>query len=84
MIRIYRVAIYVHRDAQRTMLYVGQAIISYDQPWLVLEWEDEARGIPKKRLPLDADLLVKSPPQDAGVDADWSYIVDMKPLRKLH
>lgn len=66
------------------MLYVGQAILSYDQAWLVLEWEDESRGIPKKRLPLDHDLLVKSPPLDEGVEADWSYIVDMKPLRKLH
>ena len=66
------------------MLYIGQAIISYDQAWLVLEWEDEARGIPKKRLPLDPDLLVKAPPTEEGVNADWSYIVDMKPLRKLH
>ncbi|SEL52085.1 hypothetical protein SAMN05428989_1835 [Pseudoxanthomonas sp. GM95] len=82
--RIYRVAIYVHRDGQRTMLYVGQAIVSYGQPWLVLEWENEEIGIPRKRLPLDPDLLLKQPPLEEGVEADWSYNVDMKPLRKLH
>ncbi|SEL17341.1 hypothetical protein SAMN05428989_1605 [Pseudoxanthomonas sp. GM95] len=79
--RVFTVAICVSRQGQCTLLYVGKAIETPGQAWLVLEW-DRSGMQALKRLPLTAKLLQKHPPVGHGVEANWTYIVPM-PRPKL-
>lgn len=78
----YKVAIYVRRAGAMTLLYIGDAVLTDGQAALVLEWDPARPGVALQTLALEPALLVRTPPHDPAVRADWCYIVDMP--RTMH
>ncbi|RXQ99939.1 hypothetical protein [Pseudoxanthomonas composti] len=73
--QIHTVAIYVDRGDGREVVYVGDAIEIGGEAWLVLTWDCDEKNYPVEKLPLDVTLLVREPPPDANVIADWHVLV---------
>ncbi|MET0288321.1 MAG: hypothetical protein ABW178_01695 [Pseudoxanthomonas sp.] len=81
--RIYSVAVYIEKSDTRGVVYVGDAVIIGDDAWLVLTWDSDDKLYPVEKLPLDEGRLIRSPPPDIAVEADWYYVITMSPPRRL-
>lgn len=75
--RLHKVAIFIEgNSSQRTLLYIGDAITAEGHAWLILENTGQRLG-DAHRLLLDERCLVRAPPADPDIQADWSFVVQM-------
>jgi hypothetical protein len=79
--QIHSVEIYVDRSKGGKVIYLGDAMEIAGEAWLVLTWDCDEKNHPVEKLLLDATHLVRGPPPDTGIAADWHVLVRQSRLQ---
>jgi hypothetical protein len=80
-VQIRTVAIYVERSDGGEVIYLGDAIEIAGEAWLVLTWDCDEKNFPVEKLLLDGTHLVRGPPPNTRVAADWHVLVKSSRLQ---